>query len=206
MSHSFYMTQQSTFFPSIILIISAGRHYLWSNTLCSFPHIPITFNHKSLRTDQHCSQIQSTVFPQCHRPSVTPTFMKIPDKHTHTHTQTCLYFNSPVFRKQEGEQKFWGCSGHYSVLISSQVLHSAIFIPYHHSKIIQVLQHSKISNNVSARSCSLRYDIPTVPLKYLIRAKIFPVNDYVTVAIINGSYMFQLQSSHHQAAYVRSIK
>jgi len=27
-----------------------------------------------------------------------------------------------------------------------------------------------------------------------------------TVAIINGSYMLQLQSSHHQAVYVRNIK
>jgi len=27
-----------------------------------------------------------------------------------------------------------------------------------------------------------------------------------TTAIINGSYMFQLKSSHHQAIYVRSIK
>jgi hypothetical protein len=27
-----------------------------------------------------------------------------------------------------------------------------------------------------------------------------------TVAIINSSYMFQLHSSHHQAAYVRRIK
>jgi len=27
-----------------------------------------------------------------------------------------------------------------------------------------------------------------------------------TVAIINGSYMFWLQSSHHQAVYIRSIK
>jgi hypothetical protein len=27
-----------------------------------------------------------------------------------------------------------------------------------------------------------------------------------TVAIINGSYMFQLHSSHHQAVYVRRIK
>jgi len=29
---------------------------------------------------------------------------------------------------------------------------------------------------------------------------------YVNVAIINGSYMFQLQSSHQQAVYVRNIK
>jgi len=27
-----------------------------------------------------------------------------------------------------------------------------------------------------------------------------------TVAIINGNYIFQLQSSHYQAVYVRSIK
>jgi len=27
-----------------------------------------------------------------------------------------------------------------------------------------------------------------------------------TVAIISGSYMFQLQSSQHQAVYMRSIK
>jgi len=27
-----------------------------------------------------------------------------------------------------------------------------------------------------------------------------------TVAITNGSYMFQLQSGHHQAVYVRIIK
>jgi len=27
-----------------------------------------------------------------------------------------------------------------------------------------------------------------------------------TVEVRNGSYMFQLQSSHHQAIYVRSIK
>jgi len=27
-----------------------------------------------------------------------------------------------------------------------------------------------------------------------------------TVAIINGSYIFRLHSSHHQAVYVRSIK
>jgi len=34
---------------------------------------------KSLRTDQHhhCSQTQSTVYSQCHRTSVTPTFSKI---------------------------------------------------------------------------------------------------------------------------------
>jgi len=29
---------------------------------------------------------------------------------------------------------------------------------------------------------------------------------HITVAVINGSYMFQLQSSHYQTVYVRSIK
>ena len=28
----------------------------------------------------------------------------------------------------------------------------------------------------------------------------------ITVAVVNGSYMFQLQSRLHQAVYVRSIK
>jgi hypothetical protein len=45
-----------------------------------------------------------------------------------------------------------------------------------------------------------------VPQEYLIRAEFFPSMHYVTVAIVNGSYTFQLQSSHQQAVYVRSIK
>jgi len=53
---------------------------LWSYTSCSFLQFPISFNHKSLTTDrhQHHSQTQSTVYSQCHRTSVTPTFRKIP--------------------------------------------------------------------------------------------------------------------------------
>ena len=38
---------------------------------------PITFSHKILRTDQHCSQTQSTVY------SVIPTAIKILYKQTH---------------------------------------------------------------------------------------------------------------------------
>jgi hypothetical protein len=49
----------------------------------------LNFSHKILRTEKHCSQTQSTVFPQCHRSSVTPTVMKIIHKHIHT----CKYFN-----------------------------------------------------------------------------------------------------------------
>jgi hypothetical protein len=36
--------------------------------------------------------------------------------------------------------------------------------------------------------------------------KYFPTMYNFTVAILNGSYMFQLQSSRHQVLYVRSIK
>ena len=52
---------------------------LWSYTSCSFLQFPISFSHKCLTTDQHqhCSQTQSTVYSQCHRTSVTPTFRKI---------------------------------------------------------------------------------------------------------------------------------
>jgi hypothetical protein len=89
-------------FCLLILVISGGRYNLGSYTLCSFLHYPITSSHNSLRTDQHCCQTQSTAFPQCHRPKFTPPFMKI----SHTHTHTCLYFNSSIFRKQEGELKF----------------------------------------------------------------------------------------------------
>ena len=120
---------------------------------------PITFSPNSLRTDQHCCQTQSTVFPECHRPKVTPTFMKIPHKLMHI----CLYLNSSVFRKEEGQQKFWGCSRNYSRLISSQFLDSANFIPQHNFKIIQVPQPSKISNNVSARSSFFKGWYPHCP-------------------------------------------
>jgi hypothetical protein len=49
-------------------------------------------------------------------------------------------------------------------------------------------------------------DIPTVPLEYIIEQKYILSMHNFTVAIINGRYIYQLQSSHNQAAYVRSIK
>ena len=94
--HSTWPSHSISFLSSIILIISSGKYNLWSYTLCSFIQFPVTFSHKSLRTDQHCAQ--STVYSQCHRPSVTPTSIKILHKHTR------LYFNQHAFRKQEGEQ------------------------------------------------------------------------------------------------------
>jgi hypothetical protein len=52
--------------------------------IMQFSPISYYFQAYSLRTE-HLSKTQS-VFPQCHRPSVTPTGMKILWKHTHTHT------------------------------------------------------------------------------------------------------------------------
>jgi len=70
--------------PSLILIISVGRYNLWSYTLCSFLQFPITFSHKSLRNEQSCSETQCTVFLH-HKPSVTPTAIKILHIHTHVY-------------------------------------------------------------------------------------------------------------------------
>ena len=92
----------SSFFYSINRIISGGRYNLCSYTIHSFLQVPITFSHKSLSTDQHCSQTQSTVYSQCHGPSVTPTFMKILWKHKHIHN---VYISDRhIFSMQEGEQ------------------------------------------------------------------------------------------------------
>ena len=87
MSHViFILHDQATHIPSffsLTLITGGGRCNLWNYTLFSFLQFPIIFSHKILRPDQHCCQTQSTVFPQCHRPSVTPTVMQILCKHTH---------------------------------------------------------------------------------------------------------------------------
>ena len=117
MSQSFYMTKLINFhLSSIILIIYGGRYNLGSYTLCSFLQYLITFGHKILQTDQHCSQIQSTVFPQCHRPSFTPTVMKILCKHTHSYISTVMLSES---RKQNTTLQ--SCSTkHCSKLISYQ--------------------------------------------------------------------------------------
>jgi len=56
MTHAFYMTQPFTFLPFFYYSNNIWWQYnLWSYTLCSFLQSPITFSHKSLRTDQLCS-------------------------------------------------------------------------------------------------------------------------------------------------------
>jgi hypothetical protein len=59
----------SFFLSSTILIKSGGRYNLWSYTLCSFLHYPITFGHKILRTAQHSPQpghiYFMVLYPRC---------------------------------------------------------------------------------------------------------------------------------------------
>jgi len=118
----------------------------WIYTLCSFLQFPINVSHRNLRPDQHCCQTQSTDFPQCHRPSVTPTVMIIQGRHTR------VYISIASFSDIREKKIFWSCSEHYSNLISSQLLDYAnLYSPQH--KILQVTQSSKISNDISARSC-----------------------------------------------------
>jgi len=81
--HSTWPSQSLSFTSPIILIIFSSRYHLWSYISCRFLHYPITFGHKILRIDQHCSQTQSTVFAQCHSQIVTSTAIKILCKHTH---------------------------------------------------------------------------------------------------------------------------
>jgi len=118
---SIWPTQSLFFLSTIILIISSGRY----NLSCGFLHYSTTFGHKILRTAQHCSQTQSTVFPQCHIESVTPTVMKILCKHTH------VYISIGMLSESRKESKtLQSCSSeHYSKLVSSQFLDTAIFIP-----------------------------------------------------------------------------
>ena len=161
-------------FHSIILIISGGRSNLWSYTLCSFLQFPITFSHKSPTTDQyqHCSQTQSTVYPQCHRPTVTPTSIKILHKQTHT----CLYFNSHIFRKQDGEQnimKLWWALLQINFLSISSFCNLYSLTPLQNTSSSPPFKNFKqcISDVIF-----LRCKIPGVPLEHIVRVDMWPIN------------------------------
>jgi hypothetical protein len=125
MSYSFYRTRSLTF---LHLFHNSNNIWwqvqLWSYIFCSFLQFLITFSHESLRNEEHCSQTQSTAFPQCYSQSVGPTFMKILGKHTHV----CI--SNFMLAESRKESKFlWSYIEHYCKLISSQFLDSAIFIP-----------------------------------------------------------------------------
>jgi len=83
LSQALYMIQPNTFLHLSNNSNNTQWYNLWSYTLCSFLQYPITFRHKRLWTNQHCSQTQSTAFPQCHSQIVTPTAIKILCKHTY---------------------------------------------------------------------------------------------------------------------------
>ena len=121
--------------------------------------------------------------------------MKILCKHTH------FYISTVMLSYSKENKPLQSCTGkHFSKLISSQFFDSAIFIPE-----LQVPQPSKISNNVSSRTCSFYGDMPVVPPEHIIRHKCGLSMHNFTAVIVNVSYMFQLQSGNHQAVYVRSI-
>jgi len=90
------------------------------------------------------------------------------------------------YQKTKDSKILLKCSEHYSKLISSHFLDSAIFIPQCHSKIIQDPHPSKISNNVSGRC-----DISTEPLEYIIRGEMWPLN----VQLHGSNYKWQLHVS-----------
>ena len=50
---------------------------------------------------------------------------------------------------------------------------------------------------------TLRRDMTVVPLHYTARAEKWPKKHTLTVEAINGSYIFRLHSSNHQAVYMR---
>jgi len=112
----------SPFFLSFIILVSVGRYNLWSYTVCSFLKFPITFSHKSLRTDKHCCQTQFTVSSHCQKVS-HPQLCKY---YINTHISISIIMLSDS-RKES--KTLWSCIEHYSKLISSQFLDSAIFIP-----------------------------------------------------------------------------
>ena len=152
-----------SFLPSIILIISGGRYNLWSYTLCSFLQYPTTFNHNSLWTDQHCSQTQSTDFPQCHTQSVTPTAIKVLSKHTNVYTSIAS------FQKAERRAKHYEAA----VCISPNWFPLNFFI-LQSSFLIAIPKYFKFLTLLKFHTMyQLRHflwcKIPTVNLEYIIR-------------------------------------
>ena len=142
---------------------AAIQHAVFSNILL---HSTINDQH------QHCSQTQPTVYPQCHRPSITPMWIKILHKHTHS-----LYFNSHVFRNQEGEQNI---IKHQWALLQINFLPITWFCNIYSLTPLQNTSRSPVSQNfkqcISWAMIFLCCDIPTVPLEYTTGAQIFPIN------------------------------
>ena len=165
---TFVLHDQAIHLSSIILIISGGRYNLWSYTLCSFLQLPITFRHNSLTTDQHCSQTQSAIYSHCHKPSVTPTAIKILCKPTHVYTSIASFLQA----------------GSRTKCHKAAVRISPNSFPLNFIIIIQSLlpnATSKISNDVSARSW--------------LYGLIFPSCLLVNTQLLCSNYKWQLHVS-----------
>jgi len=156
--HSTSHSQSPSFLSSILLIISGGRYNLWRYTLRTFLQY-ITFNHKSLQTDQLCSQTQPTVFPQCYRPSVTPTAIKILRKHTHAYTSIASFVKA---RRIAKHYKAAMCISTNSFTLNFFTLQSLLLNP---TTIHFQFPPHKTPNNISARSRFVWCDVPTVKLE-----------------------------------------
>jgi hypothetical protein len=172
--HSTWPNNSPSFLSSIILIISGGRHNLWSYKSCIFLQFPITFNHKILRTDQLCSPTHSTVFPECHNPSVTFTFMEILHKHTYTH----VYISTVMFLESRKKSKtLQGCSSeHYSISFLLNFLILQYLFLNATPNYFKFPTFPNFQTMYQLDHVFLRCDIPVVPLEYTIRAKMWPVN------------------------------
>ena len=163
MSHALYMTQPFTFLSSLILIVSGGRYNLWSHTLCSFLQLPITFSQKSLETDQHFSHTQSTVFPLCHRTTVTPTAIKIPCKQTYVYTAWICFW------KEEGVQNIMKlrCAFLQTHLLSiSSLTNPYCLMPLHNTSSSPMFQNFK---ECVGYGKFLWCEIPFITFVYTIR-------------------------------------
>jgi len=121
------------------------QYNLWRYILCTSLQYPITFNHKSLRTDQLCSQTQSKVFPKCHRPSVTPTTIKILRKETHVYTSIASFVEAGRIAKH---YKAAVCISTNSFTLNFFTLQSLLLKP---TPIHFQFPPHKTPNNVSAR-------------------------------------------------------
>ena len=110
--------------------------------------------------------------------------------HAHTHTHM-LIFQLSCYQKLKDSKTLWRCSEHYSKLISSQFFDSAIFIPQCNSKILQVPHPSKISNNVSGRSCFLKVWFPQCAFRIHNKKEMWTVN----VQLHCSNYKWQLHAS-----------
>ena len=165
LTYSTWHSQSPYFLSSIILIISGGRYNLWRHKLRTFLQYPITFNHKSLPTDQLCSQTQSTVFPQCQRPSVTTTAIKIIRKQTHVYTSIVSFVKAGRIAKH---YKAAVCISTNSFTLNFFTLQFLLLNP----TPIHFQFHNpphKTPNNIPAMSRFVWCDVPTVNLEYTIR-------------------------------------